>query len=190
MLLIVKTQTFSDLVCWIICLHYNQLTVWNSRVGCRCSKRQPHKTIKIFIAVGMNITYEQGSRARLVNTDENSLRSGLAWASDGGDTVVPEKGRLSEAGQSSSSSELAGASGGEARRPAVLLPRRTGLMSAGDRWWCRLRCCTSGLAVVFSWCKRSCDWWWRAGGPYFYTFVAMRLADQWVLELQWWALIG
>jgi hypothetical protein len=33
-----------------------------------------------------------------MNTDENSLHRGLARASDSGDTVVPEKGRLSEAG--------------------------------------------------------------------------------------------
>jgi hypothetical protein len=32
-----------------------------------------------------------------MNTGENSLCSGLASASDGGD-IVPEKGRLSEAG--------------------------------------------------------------------------------------------
>jgi hypothetical protein len=31
-------------------------------------------------------------------TGENSLCSGLAWASDSDDIVVPEKGRLSEAG--------------------------------------------------------------------------------------------
>jgi hypothetical protein len=56
------------------------------------------KLKQMFIAVRMNITYDQGSRACLMNTSENSLRSGLAWASDGGDIVVPEKGRLSEAG--------------------------------------------------------------------------------------------
>jgi hypothetical protein len=34
-----------------------------------------------------------------MNTSENSRHSELAWASDGGDIVVPEKGRLSEAGR-------------------------------------------------------------------------------------------
>jgi hypothetical protein len=47
----------------------------------------------------MNIADEQGSRACLMGTHENSLRSGLAQASDGGDIVVREKGRLSEAGR-------------------------------------------------------------------------------------------
>jgi hypothetical protein len=34
-----------------------------------------------------------------MNTGENSLRSGLALVSDGGDIVIPEKGRFSEAGR-------------------------------------------------------------------------------------------
>jgi hypothetical protein len=45
----------------------------------------------------MNITDEQGSKACLMNTDENSVHSELAWASDSGDIVVPEKGYLSKA---------------------------------------------------------------------------------------------
>jgi hypothetical protein len=44
----------------------------------------------------MNITDEQGSRACLMNTSENSLHSGLARASNGGD-IDPEKDHLSEA---------------------------------------------------------------------------------------------
>jgi hypothetical protein len=34
-----------------------------------------------------------------MNTAENSLRSTLAWASDGGDIVIRKKGRSSEAGR-------------------------------------------------------------------------------------------
>jgi hypothetical protein len=68
----------------------------------------------MFIAVRMNITDDQGSEACLMNSGENFLRSGLTSASDGCDIVVPEKGRLSEAGRSSCSSGLAGASGREA----------------------------------------------------------------------------
>jgi hypothetical protein len=41
---------------------------------------------------------------------ENSLHSWLAWtSSDSGDTVVPEKGRFSEVGQSSCRGEVASA---------------------------------------------------------------------------------
>jgi hypothetical protein len=32
-----------------------------------------------------------------MNTSENSIHSGLAWASDDGGDIVPEKGRLLEA---------------------------------------------------------------------------------------------
>jgi hypothetical protein len=53
----------------------------------------------MFIAVKMNITNDQGSRAGPINTGENSIHSGLAWGSDGGDTIVPEKGHLSEVGR-------------------------------------------------------------------------------------------
>jgi hypothetical protein len=63
-----------------------------------------------------------------------------------------------DAGQSSCSSRLAGASGGEDGWPAKLLPQLAGLMSAGDCWRSRLPLiATSKLAVaVFSQCKRSC----------------------------------
>jgi hypothetical protein len=51
----------------------------------------------MFITFGMNITDKQGSRTCLMNTSENSLHSGLAWASDGEDIVEPEMAHLSEA---------------------------------------------------------------------------------------------
>jgi hypothetical protein len=43
----------------------------------------------------------------------NSFRSGLAWASDGSDIVAPEKGHLSEAGQSFRRVRLASPSAGD-----------------------------------------------------------------------------
>jgi hypothetical protein len=116
----------------------------------------------------MYITDKQGSRACLMNNGKNSLCSGLAWASDGNDIIVPEKGHLSDAGRgcchsgltsasiilpsssssmlaswrdarwSSCSNGLAGASGGEASWPAKLLLWLAGLMSTGDCWWSHL----------------------------------------------------
>jgi hypothetical protein len=56
----------------------------------------------MFIVLRTGATNERG--ARLNNTGEDSLRSGLAWASDDGATGGPEKGHLSGA---SCSSELA-----------------------------------------------------------------------------------
>jgi hypothetical protein len=62
-------------------------------------RRDKHvKLQQIFIAVRMDITDDQGSRACLMNTVENSLHSGPASASEGSDIVVPEMGHLSEAG--------------------------------------------------------------------------------------------
>jgi hypothetical protein len=52
----------------------------------------------MFIAVRMNITDDQGSRACLLNTGKNSIHSGLACASDSDDIFVTEKSHLSEAG--------------------------------------------------------------------------------------------
>jgi hypothetical protein len=46
------------------------------------------------IALRMGITDEWG--VCLYNTSEDSLHSGLAWASDDGSIESPEKGRLSE----------------------------------------------------------------------------------------------
>jgi hypothetical protein len=64
------------------------------------ARRDNHvKLQQMFIAIRMNITDEQGSRVCLMNTGEKSLHSGLAWAIDGSDIVVPEKGRLSETGR-------------------------------------------------------------------------------------------
>jgi hypothetical protein len=64
-----------------------------------------------------------------------------------------------DAGQSSCSSGLTGASGGEAGWPVKLLPLLAGLMSAGDRWPSLLpELDTSRLAVaMFARCKRTCD---------------------------------
>ena len=72
------------------------------------ARRDKHVKLQVRI----NITDEEGSRACPMNTGKISLRSGPARASDGGDIVVPEKGRLSEAGRNSLLSGLASSSVG------------------------------------------------------------------------------
>jgi hypothetical protein len=77
------------------------------------ARRDNHvKLEQMFNAVRTNITDDQGNRACLRDTGEHSRRRGLAWASDGGDTVVLEKGRLAEAGCSSRHSGLPSANVG------------------------------------------------------------------------------
>jgi hypothetical protein len=117
----------------------------------------------MFIAVRMNITEAQGSRACLMNTGENSLRSGLACSSDSGDIVVPKKFCLSEAERSSCRSGLTSASDGEAgwsdERWRSLAESALGAATS------KTRCCgavtdasvrvrvTLRLTVSLSWCR-------------------------------------
>jgi hypothetical protein len=78
----------------------------------------------------------------------NSFHSGLAWASDGCYIVAPEKGHLSEAGQSSRHGQLACASIGDlpcgswviASRHACRIPgeassRLAGASDGGEASW-------------------------------------------------------
>jgi hypothetical protein len=92
----------------------------------------------MFIAVRMNVADDQGSRACLMNTGENSLHSGLAWASDG---VLPWSSPLivswHGARQSFCSSGLAWASDGVLPCSSVVTP------SWQDAGWSS---CSSGLA--------------------------------------------
>jgi hypothetical protein len=88
--------------------------------------RQNHiKLQQMFIAVRMNIMYDQGSGVCLMNTGKPSLHSRLAWASDG---VLLWSN-------------------------PVVASRLAGLMGAGDCWWSRLLldlllCCCHDASVV------------------------------------------
>jgi hypothetical protein len=76
-----------------------------------------------------------------MNTDKNSLRSGLAWASYGGDIVVPEKGRLSGAGCACWMPGQALVSAGQ---PALV----SAFFLAGARWLRADRMLGEALAVA------------------------------------------
>lgn len=94
-----ELQGHSRYLCWwwtVCILHASSgSSMWDVEPG--GTERQERQTIRNVYCCQNEYYSEQGSRAYLMNTGKNSFHSRLARANDGSNTVVPEKGHLSEA---------------------------------------------------------------------------------------------